>query len=61
MSAYKRMMNLKIRENELEQMIDQLDPHSVEWDYAYTELSDVESEIAELNYRTGYRYHNHFK
>ena len=61
MSTYKKMMNLKIRENELEQMVDQLNPHSTEWDHAYTELSEVEHESAELNYRTDYKYHNHFK
>ena len=61
MSTYKRMMNLKIREHELEQMINQLDPHSAEWDHAYTELSEVEHERAELNYRTDYKYYNHFK
>ena len=61
MSTYKRMMNLKIRENVLEQMIGQLNPHSTEWDHAYTELSEVEHEIAQLDYRTDYKYHNHFK
>ncbi len=61
MSIYKKMMNLKIKENQLEQAVNQLDPESVEWDYAYIELTEVEAEIAELNYQTDYKYSNHFK
>jgi len=61
MSTYKKMMNLRIRENQLEQAIDQLDPNSVEWEQAYEELTDIEHEIAELNYQTDYKYSDHFK
>ena len=61
MSTYKKMMNLKIRENELEQITNYLDANTSEWDRAYQDLTEVEHDIAELNYRTDYKYCNTFK
>ncbi len=59
--SYKKMMNLKIRENELEQITNYLDANTSEWEEKHQELTEIEDRIGELHYQTSYKYFNHFK